>query len=305
MALADFDSRPNLFIVGAPKCGTTAWVEYLSRHPDVAFSSVKEPHYFATDLNGTHVASTLEEYMALFRSCGGAACIGEASVMNLFSETAAEEIWRFNSQARILIFLREHVAFLRSYHNQAIYTGYEEVRPLERAWSLTSDRLDGSFVPGGCTDPKMLDYPRICEFFPQVKRYFDVFGREQVRVFWMDEWTNDPRSTYKEILLFLGLEDDGQANFPKVHAAHQHRSAAVGRLTSAGGSSGWPMRLASFVKKGLGKERLFIARRLRRWNTKYVTVPEVSKEFRGMIEEMRADDRPRVEHLRAGSKGNC
>ena len=25
---------PNLFIVGAPKCGTTAWVEYLRTHPE-------------------------------------------------------------------------------------------------------------------------------------------------------------------------------------------------------------------------------------------------------------------------------
>ncbi len=41
--------RPNFFIVGAPKCGTTAWVRYLEDHPDVYFSPSKEPHYFCTD----------------------------------------------------------------------------------------------------------------------------------------------------------------------------------------------------------------------------------------------------------------
>jgi len=33
--------RPNLFIVGAPKCGTTAWVEYLRTHPDIFFPEIR------------------------------------------------------------------------------------------------------------------------------------------------------------------------------------------------------------------------------------------------------------------------
>lgn len=37
--------KPNLFIVGAAKCGTTAWVNYLASHPDIFFAKVKEPHH--------------------------------------------------------------------------------------------------------------------------------------------------------------------------------------------------------------------------------------------------------------------
>jgi hypothetical protein len=52
--------KPNFFIVGAPKCGTTALSEYLRSHPDVFFSSPKEPllhrrgapEAFATNLRG-------------------------------------------------------------------------------------------------------------------------------------------------------------------------------------------------------------------------------------------------------------
>ena len=51
--------RPNLFIVGAPKCGTTAWVEYLRTHPDIFFPEIKEPHYFATDLPGMRWTDSL------------------------------------------------------------------------------------------------------------------------------------------------------------------------------------------------------------------------------------------------------
>lgn len=40
---------PNFFIVGAPKCGTTAWATYLSNHPDIFVPKAKEPHFFTTD----------------------------------------------------------------------------------------------------------------------------------------------------------------------------------------------------------------------------------------------------------------
>ena len=39
---------PNFFIVGAPKCGTTAMNDYLNRHPDI-FMATKELHYFGSD----------------------------------------------------------------------------------------------------------------------------------------------------------------------------------------------------------------------------------------------------------------
>ena len=41
--------RPNLFIIGAPKAGTSSLYDYLSGHPDIYMSPVKEPFYFATD----------------------------------------------------------------------------------------------------------------------------------------------------------------------------------------------------------------------------------------------------------------
>ena len=39
--------KPNLFIVGEPKSGTTSLYYYLKDHPDVGMSSYKEPKFFA------------------------------------------------------------------------------------------------------------------------------------------------------------------------------------------------------------------------------------------------------------------
>lgn len=40
---------PTLFVIGAPKCGTTSLHHYLSQHPAVSMSAVKEPFIFAAE----------------------------------------------------------------------------------------------------------------------------------------------------------------------------------------------------------------------------------------------------------------
>ena len=42
--------KPDFFIVGAPKCGTTSLYYYLRQHPEIFLPDYKEPHYFGKDL---------------------------------------------------------------------------------------------------------------------------------------------------------------------------------------------------------------------------------------------------------------
>src|SRR5258706_7889695 len=42
--------KPDFFIVGAPKSGTTALYNYLKLHPDIFLSPLKEPNFFASDM---------------------------------------------------------------------------------------------------------------------------------------------------------------------------------------------------------------------------------------------------------------
>ena len=58
--------RPNFFIIGAPKCGTTSLSVWLSEHPKIFMSPIKEPHFFNTD--DRQAVTTLDQYEALFSS---------------------------------------------------------------------------------------------------------------------------------------------------------------------------------------------------------------------------------------------
>ena len=84
--------RPDFFIVGAPKCGTTALSTYLGQHPDVFMSTPKEPNYFGADLHRTKPRITLDTYLSYFERAAGQQRVGEASTCYLCSKTAASEI---------------------------------------------------------------------------------------------------------------------------------------------------------------------------------------------------------------------
>src|SRR2546429_5656321 len=87
--------RPNFFIVGSPKCGTSSMHDYLGQHPDVYMSEqMKEPGYFNPDLkvNLTRRAATEDRYLSLFEKAGSAKRIGESSTWYMLSNVAAKLI---------------------------------------------------------------------------------------------------------------------------------------------------------------------------------------------------------------------
>ncbi|HZV34408.1 MAG TPA: sulfotransferase domain-containing protein, partial [Verrucomicrobiae bacterium] len=120
--------KPNFFLVGAPKCGTTAMAQYLAMRPDI-FMARKEMHTFGKDLHFGHqfYRRDLQAYLAEFEGWGDQPRAGEASVWYLFSKTAAEEIKAFNPDAQIIIMLRDPVEMLHSMYYTFLWDGNEHL----------------------------------------------------------------------------------------------------------------------------------------------------------------------------------
>ena len=58
--------KPDFFIVGAPKCGTTALDVFLGKHPEIFMARRKESHFFATDMPPTAHIRDPVRFNALF-----------------------------------------------------------------------------------------------------------------------------------------------------------------------------------------------------------------------------------------------
>ena len=75
---------PDLFIVGDPKCGTSAMHQYLAAHPQI-YMAKKEMHTFGSDLRfgPQFYRRTVQEYIAEFERRDRQPHAGEASVWDL------------------------------------------------------------------------------------------------------------------------------------------------------------------------------------------------------------------------------
>ena len=144
--MASSERQPDFFLVGAPKCGTTAMHVSLREHPDVFMPAEKEHNHFATDLvPATDPYASREHYLALFRDASFEKRVGETSVFHLYSKSAAENIRAFHADAKILVMLRDPLEFVASYHSQMVWNGDAALADLAEA--LAAEIALGVVVP--------------------------------------------------------------------------------------------------------------------------------------------------------------
>lgn len=225
-------ARPNFFIVGHSKSGTTALYKFLQAHPDVWMSEPKEPNYFATDFcrgvtEGAYVQRSEPAYLRLYDGWSGQRAVGEASACYLFSEEAAANIARFNPEARIIVMLREPVSFLRSYHLQRLKnppTEGEDVKDFARALALEPRRKQGLDTPPRCQTPELLYYSERVKYADQLRRYREHFPAEQVLVIIYDDFKADNAATFERVCRFLDIDPTFEPEYEVHNRGKQIRS---------------------------------------------------------------------------------
>ena len=226
--------RPDFFIVGAPKSGTTALYTYLGRHPDIYLPARKELRFFGTDLDiRDRVPLSMEEYLAHFAGAADARRVGTAYVWYLYSRSAAAEIAEFAPDASILVMLRNPVEMVHALHGEHLTNGNEDIADFTAALDAEPARARGAALPPHAHLPQGLLYSTVPRYAEQLERYFDRFGRDRVHVTIFEEFVADPVGGYRSVLAFLGLPDDRPleaADFEVVNASRRLRSERVRHL---------------------------------------------------------------------------
>jgi len=228
---------PDFFIVGHPKCGTTALYEMLRGQPRIYMPSLKEPQFFASEMRvgprPEQLPDTLEEYLALFDGARADQILGEASPSYLRSNTAATLIAEVQPAARIIAILREPTSFLRSVHLQFVQAGIETEYDLRTALALEENRRAGKNLPRRGLWPLALLYSEHVRYVEQLRRYRAVFAPEQVLVLIYDDFRADNEGTVRAVLSFLGIEDPATVEKVEANPTVGARSPAVHGLVQA------------------------------------------------------------------------
>jgi len=223
--------RPNFFIVGAPRCGTTSVYIYLWQHPEIYVSVHKEPHFFGSDL--TPLAGAIREehlYLQLFAGAGDRPRVGESSVWYLLSERAPREIRAFSPDAKIIILLRDPVPMSYSLYTLYTRSGNEDLATFEEALAAEPERRQGRRVPSGAYFPEGLIYTDVAKHAAKVERYFEVFGRENVHCILFDDFVRDTAAAYRRTLEFLGVDPAFEAELDPGRAAQRARMLGIRQL---------------------------------------------------------------------------
>ena len=199
---------PNLFIVGAPRAGTTSLWRYLDRHPEIWMAKVKEPNFFSgvrRPLNpDVHDEAS---YLRLFAPGADCRVRGEASNSYFYAEDVPERIKRVNPEARFLISLRDPV--------ERTYSGY---------WYLVrlgeEDRPFSQVLQQELEEPSRRRLLRSSFYADAVNTYLRTFPGA-VHVLFLEELAQDPGREMSRVFDFLGIETvSAPRDYATVHNAH-------------------------------------------------------------------------------------
>ena len=222
--------KPDFFIIGAPKCGTTALAHWLSEHPNVYMSPVKEPHFYNTDINNSDIRDRTA-YESLFSGASEThLAVGEASVWYLYSRDAIPNILEDIEDPKFIVMLRNPVDMAISLHEQMIFSGMETEQDIHRAWKLQEKRACGKKIPVACPDGKLLLYRETCSLGRQMQRLCKWVPRGRLQIILLDDIKSDARSVWIQVMEFLGVPDDGRREFPVINAAKRRRWPLVKQI---------------------------------------------------------------------------
>ncbi len=164
--------KPNLFIIGAMKAGTSSLHEYLHQHPEMFMSRFKEPQYFAPHSTrwgekwgqgNPYPEPGIDWYLRLFENVGDVKYAGESSSSYTARPwvTGCEcRIHQFNPNARLIYLMRDPIERTISHYWHFVADGRED-RDM-----LTAIRQNDEYVARS-------------HYAMQLKPYLDTFGPER------------------------------------------------------------------------------------------------------------------------------
>ncbi|PIG94472.1 sulfotransferase [Gloeocapsopsis sp. IPPAS B-1203] len=205
-------TMPNFLVVGAAKAGTTALYYYLKQHPQIYMSPEKEPKFFALegdklDFRGPgdrenickSAITDIETYRQLFQGVTNEIAIGEASPLYLYSPKAAERIKKYIPDAKLIAILRNPIERAYSGYIMHVREGRETAKDFAEALQQEETRIRNNWGWG--------HYVNVGFYHTQLKRYLELFDREQIRVYLYEDLKTDPIKLVQDIFKFLGVDD--------------------------------------------------------------------------------------------------
>ena len=176
--------RPNFLIPGSGRSGSTFLYSCLKQHPQILFSTIKEPSYFSKyyDLGE-------KWYLNHFKSRKDFPVVAESSTQYFYSVEATKRIYDFNPDFKLIFIIRNPVNRAFSNYNREVQM-WGESRTFEEIIE-NDDRY---------TWPAM--------YYTHLSRYFKYFPSSQVKILIFEKFIKNVENNLREICEFLKINSD-------------------------------------------------------------------------------------------------
>ena len=211
------EKKPNFIIIGAMKAATTSLYTYIKQHPDIFMTKVKEPMFFNnfnqnTDFkvlgNKSKKVNSLLDYFSMFGSVKNESAIGEASPAYIYNENAPHLIKEHLPDVKIIAILRQPTD--RAYSNflHTKRADRENVNSFEQAIKIEKERISDNWSP-------LYHYIQKGFYSVQLKRYYNLFPKENIKVYLFEDVVKTPKETLKDIFKFLNVDENIEIDVSK------------------------------------------------------------------------------------------
>jgi hypothetical protein len=267
---------------------------YLKQHPEIFMSSVKEPHFFSFDEESKmtkgpgdpiHTAITnFDEYQALFDNASNENAIGEASTSYLYRPEAPERIHAMLPDVKLIAILRNPADRAFSAYMHVVRDHREKAKDFEEALTFEENRKAANWEP-------IWHFTSVGHYYEQLKRYYDLFTPEQIRVYLYEDLNQNQSGLLADIYQFLGVDPSfSPGSVARYNASGQVKNKTMLKASKWLFSKPNPIRWIS--RKVIPESaRLNFATWVRRSNLKRQSIPpkvkrQLQESYRDEIKQL-------------------
>ena len=195
--------RPNLFIPGFAKCGTSYLHEILDSHDEISMTKVKETHNFVLDkyYNKLENPEFSNNFEYMFENLNSK-YKGESSTLNIMDSKFMKRIYEFCEKPKFLIILRDPIERIISHFNWMSYLGNVKLPFKEE---VLSD-VNKNFNPNKNFDGNYKNYILFSSYYKNIIKLKEFFPNSFL-IINLESLKSDFSLTMNHICNFLNINN--------------------------------------------------------------------------------------------------
>jgi hypothetical protein len=249
----------DLFIIGAPKCGTT-WLESYFLKMKNVYTLPTENHFLSSHYAANENRVMAEKFLSSVPDNG---FVVSKAVWYLYDKLAIEKVKQHNPKAKIIILGREPYSLVHSKFIQFKFSNFDPSCDLEEAWN-NSERMSTMEATRGFLEPKLLNYKRTGMIGKYSKKWKD-FYKKDIMILHLDDIKKNPIKVIQKVSYFIGTQVDYYDIPGVVNPQKKSRSAMLSYLIFSNNRVILNLRRSKFLRLLFTNS---LRKKLYHWNIK-------------------------------------